>query len=80
VPKEATSRIAPTTVYMMTLRMMKADMMSSLASCQDTAFSPVSALIRSATWRAIIGSFSRMRISLMRPVCSASTWAVLIRT
>jgi hypothetical protein len=36
VPKLATSRIAPTTVYMMMLRMMKVEIRSSFASCHDT--------------------------------------------
>ena len=37
MPKPATSMIAPTTVYMMTLRTTSASRIDSLASCQATA-------------------------------------------
>ena len=37
MPKPATSRMAPTTVYMMMLRMTKASRSDSFASCQATA-------------------------------------------
>ena len=60
MPKEATIRIALTTLYMMMFRTISELCRSSFASCQETDLYPIILSIRVAVSRARLGSSSRI--------------------